>query len=852
DCSSTRPIVNARVRNRDTWTKDLNRLLGLSAFTHAPAGRAYRLVVTLIIVELELPSRPRRGSSLKHILSEDFAFKTVDVCLAIGRLSQCQHVDRHADPTEPGGSGLPSWTLDRIDFRAGSNRQGHRLPGSGGSRLRPRDSLEPRTYSGVYYPPKRAETWTPSGRAAPLHPYRKRTTYPPPHFQYQTHMTLSSLHRKAKLCSTMDYAPSPESFYAPDAYKSGDFSAFAASPNSLYMYDQELHDMQNTLNNGIFCGQGCGSSDPIALTTEGDFDLDPYYENSNSLEGYFTEAANSPLVSNSPSGQASSTSVNPSQEMPSGSMLTLLTPRKPEMKEGPTLAELNMNMNPILLEDIDSMMRNEEEEEKSSRYMEDKPASQLPTHEMLKTMVTCAQPVRTVNTHVKSNGFLPLNNYSTNQTVPMMSQFGAAPRLFDNSTAATQNIAVVPPIPVTSIKTEPEDPDEKLSLQKLLTSPPKSAASPPQTVPTVKQVMPVVGQKRAPPLKQVKSESVEEKWKEIEQFIHNPDASPSKKRRHGGLFRAWYGSEWLLPRKDIVKVKWVTRVVGTVSNYSQRQAVEEEIFSGSGGGREESGSSAILSDEEDFRSDMHGNYSDDDDSSDAESDISDTPLEESLTELAKKSKQYFWQYNVQAKGPKGTRLKLSIGDNDPHHPSNFEDPVFDANSTNQVGIRHGGKARKGDGNEVTPNPKKLCHIGHQLYKLNRQINSFSAANDQPASVRNKSRKEKNKLASRACRLKKKAQHEANKIKLKGLDCEQTELLDVVNIIWPALKERAKQQMKGIALLESKGTLMEQFNAVTNARRKTFIAGSTTDFVNEVIAKVEEGDSTGGLPIRVRK
>nr|KAG5714222.1 hypothetical protein BaRGS_018439 [Batillaria attramentaria] len=349
---------------------------------------------------------------------------------------------------------------------------------------------------------------------------------------------------------------------------------------------------------------------------------------------------------------------------------------------------------------------------------------------------------------------------------------------------------------VTSIKTEPEDPDEKLSLQKLLTSPPKSAASPPQTVPTVKQVMPVVGQKRAPPLKQVKSESVEEKWKEIEQFIHNPDASPSKKRRH------------------------------------------------------ESGSSAILSDEEDFRSDMHGNYSDDDDSSDAESDISDTPLEESLTELAKKSKQYFWQYNVQAKGPKGTRLKLSIGDNDPHHPSNFEDPVFDANSTNQVGIRHGGKARKGDGNEVTPNPKKLCHIGHQLYKLNRQINSFSAANDQPASVRNKSRKEKNKLASRACRLKKKAQHEANKIKLKGLDCEQTELLDVVNIIWPALKERAKQQMKGIALLESKGTLMEQFNAVTNARRKTFIAGSTTDFVNEVIAKVEEGDSTGGLPIRL--
>ena len=39
--------------------------------------------------------------------------------------------------------------------------------------------------------------------------------------------------------------------------------------------------------------------------------------------------------------------------------------------------------------------------------------------------------------------------------------------------------------------------------------------------------------------------------------------------------------------------------------------------------------------------------------------------------------------------------------------------------------------------------------------------------------RTKSRKEKNKLASRACRLKKKAQHEANKIKLSGLDDEHS-------------------------------------------------------------------------------
>ena len=41
----------------------------------------------------------------------------------------------------------------------------------------------------------------------------------------------------------------------------------------------------------------------------------------------------------------------------------------------------------------------------------------------------------------------------------------------------------------------------------------------------------------------------------------------------------------------------------------------------------------------------------------------------------------------------------------------------------------------------------------------------------PASARARMLKEKNKFASRACRLKKKAQHEANKLKLHGLELE---------------------------------------------------------------------------------
>ncbi|CAG2064730.1 unnamed protein product [Timema podura] len=84
-----------------------------------------------------------------------------------------------------------------------------------------------------------------------------------------------------------------------------------------------------------------------------------------------------------------------------------------------------------------------------------------------------------------------------------------------------------------------------------------------------------------------------------------------------------------------------------------------------------------------------------------------------------------------------------------------------------------GKARKGDGNDLTPNPRKLCSIGRELDNLGRIINDMTPVSELPFNVRPKTRKEKNKLASRACRLKKKAQHEANKIKLDGLEHEHS-------------------------------------------------------------------------------
>jgi hypothetical protein len=41
--------------------------------------------------------------------------------------------------------------------------------------------------------------------------------------------------------------------------------------------------------------------------------------------------------------------------------------------------------------------------------------------------------------------------------------------------------------------------------------------------------------------------------------------------------------------------------------------------------------------------------------------------------------RYFWQYNVQAKGPKGQRLVIKTLQEDPHVLNEVTDPVFSAN-----------------------------------------------------------------------------------------------------------------------------------------------------------------------------
>lgn len=162
---------------------------------------------------------------------------------------------------------------------------------------------------------------------------------------------------------------------------------------------------------------------------------------------------------------------------------------------------------------------------------------------------------------------------------------------------------------------------------------------------------------------------------------------------------------------------------------------------------------------------------------------------------------YFWQYNTQAKGPKGQRLCKGLAANDPHKIVSFEDPVFDP-KLSQWNLRHTGKARRGDGNDIAPNSYRLYQIGKELEKLNTLLDGITPE-ELPVGEQPKAKRAKNKYASRACRLKRKAQHEANKLKLFGLEQEHGKSEFKVKVMVGEAGVKVKRGRSRLELMEVK-------------------------------------------------
>nr|CDS28850.1 conserved hypothetical protein [Hymenolepis microstoma] len=216
---------------------------------------------------------------------------------------------------------------------------------------------------------------------------------------------------------------------------------------------------------------------------------------------------------------------------------------------------------------------------------------------------------------------------------------------------------------------------------------------------------------------------------------------------------------------------------------------------------------------------------------------------------------YFWQYNAQCKGPKAVRL-INGGANSPLSTSTsplsscydgnsslgingvgncsiaahslpqyplvvFEDPVQKRND-----LVHCSKLRRGDGNDVTPNILRLRSMGDELDRLAAQITRqgeiIMAGGSSAGSVNSggtdlsgllqsnsgydmdtvappswrveEAKREKNKLASKICRLKKKAFHESNKIKYTGLGLEYKELASLITSLKKMFAQRVSPSL----------------------------------------------------------
>ncbi|KAL4659767.1 CREB3 regulatory factor-like [Arapaima gigas] len=200
-------------------------------------------------------------------------------------------------------------------------------------------------------------------------------------------------------------------------------------------------------------------------------------------------------------------------------------------------------------------------------------------------------------------------------------------------------------------------------------------------------------------------------------------------------------------------------------------------------------------------------------------------------------RRYFWEYSEQLYPSKQERmLKPSEWDRDTL-PSN----MYQKNGPHQ-GKYTVKKSRRTDVEDLTPNPRKLLQIGNELRKLNKVISDLTPVSELPLTARPRSRKEKNKLASRACRLKKKAQYEANKVKLWGLNTEYDRLLFVITAIKDDIVKHVQNlsEDKGISMSEKLDRLIKE--TLVNSP----VAGQTSDFVNQILENTGGGDPTGGL------
>ena len=90
----------------------------------------------------------------------------------------------------------------------------------------------------------------------------------------------------------------------------------------------------------------------------------------------------------------------------------------------------------------------------------------------------------------------------------------------------------------------------------------------------------------------------------------------------------------------------------------------------------------------------------------------------------------------------------TIGEDDMSSGSDEDDDDYDEEVTPSKLFGKSRKRKRSEAEDMTPSPKKLYEIGKQLDRLNRIINGLRPMDQSSLNAKNKTRREKNKLASR--------------------------------------------------------------------------------------------------------
>ncbi|EDV20035.1 uncharacterized protein TRIADDRAFT_61467 [Trichoplax adhaerens] len=136
-------------------------------------------------------------------------------------------------------------------------------------------------------------------------------------------------------------------------------------------------------------------------------------------------------------------------------------------------------------------------------------------------------------------------------------------------------------------------------------------------------------------------------------------------------------------------------------------------------------------------------------------------------------------------------------------------------------------------NDWTPNPQKLIKAGQDLNKLLSIMNNLTQKDVMNPGFQSQIRREKNKIASRICRLKKKQAYESNKIKLHGLEKEHDNISNILRTLKSELLNYQMNPPLASNLTWNKiiTDIEQSCNPISN------VAGRSSDYVREILRQV---------------